>query len=54
MPIYFWSKDKAILFTKAARYVPVAIAAGVTAVGTFIGWLIGKKRQEGESGKRKH
>lgn len=54
MPIYPWPKAGAILITKAARYVvPAAIGAAGAAIGAFIGWVIGKKRQEGERGKRK-
>ena len=48
MPIYFWGKQRAILITKATRYVVPLVIAGI---GFIVGWIKGQKkrpRQQGE------
>ena len=51
MPIYLWTKQSAVLITKAARYVvPAVIAAGAAAgafiAGIFTGKKIGRKKDQ--------
>lgn len=44
MPIYPWTKQSAILITKAARYiVPAIIAVAGAAAGFIAGLVTGKK-----------
>lgn len=44
MPIYPWTKNRAVLITKAARYiVPAVIAAAGAAAGFIAGLFAGKK-----------
>lgn len=49
MPIYFWTKEFAILITKKMRYVLPAIIAGIGAVG---GYILGSKKKKTDK-KRK-
>ena len=49
MPIYMWTKEGAILITKAARYVvPAVLAAG----GAVFGFLLGRRRKDEKRMKR--
>ena len=49
MPIYLWTKQSAVLITKAARYiVPAVIAAAGTDAGFIAGLFTGKKTKRGQ------
>lgn len=43
MPIHMWTKEGAILITKAARYVVPAV---IGATGAVIGFLVGTRREK--------
>jgi len=48
MPIFFWTKQAAILLTKKARYIWPAVIA---AAGAVAGFFAGRRRKKGKGSK---
>jgi len=54
MPIYRWTKQNAVLITKAARYiVPAVIAAMGAVVGVIVNRFTGKKTKRAKGTRQR-
>lgn len=52
MPIYLWTKQSAVLITKAARYIVPAVIAAAGTAGFIAGLVTGKKTKKAKRTKQ--